>query len=136
MFGTLEKGRRELPKPSISGKWDEGLWAEMEDGSRVELWRPAPPPPDPTRSAVLDFENGHGRLGLSLSFMLLRGDGAALGDTNVHGSSSVRMLVHVDVGVACSPLLSRGASNGGVPQPLTAAQFCFAGTNSHGGRYS
>ena len=48
--GTLEKGRRELPKPSISGKWDEGLWAEMEDGSRVELWRPAPPPPDPTRS--------------------------------------------------------------------------------------
>ena len=49
VFGTLEKGKRELPKPSISGKWDEGLWAEMEDGSHVELWRPAPPPPDPTR---------------------------------------------------------------------------------------
>jgi len=61
VFGTLEKGRRELPKPSISGKWDEGLWAEMEDGSRVELWRPAPPPPDPTRSAV-----DEGVLGLTI----------------------------------------------------------------------
>ena len=51
VFGVLEKGRRELSKPRIEGKWDEGLWADMEDGSRVELWRPAPPPPDPTRRA-------------------------------------------------------------------------------------
>ena len=71
VVGTLEKGRKELPKPSISGKWDEGLWAEMEDGSRVELWRPAPPPPDPTRCPVLLVITELGHFGLLTSFLSL-----------------------------------------------------------------
>ena len=52
VFGHLERDKEKLCKPTISGKWDKGLWADMEDGSRLELWQPNPPPPDPTRHGI------------------------------------------------------------------------------------
>ena len=47
--GTFERGKQKLAKPVLSGKWDEGMAAELEDGSTVQMWRKNPPPPDPTR---------------------------------------------------------------------------------------
>ena len=57
VLGHLEKDKERLPSPTISGKWDEGLWAVKEDGSRVELWRVNPPPPDPTRYGIYDLSD-------------------------------------------------------------------------------
>ena len=51
--GHLERDGLKMSCPTLSGKWDTGLWADMEDGSRVELWRANAPPPDPTRCVNL-----------------------------------------------------------------------------------
>mmetsp|Transcript_19049 Transcript_19049/g.57551 ORF Transcript_19049/g.57551 Transcript_19049/m.57551 type:complete len:776 (+) Transcript_19049:336-2663(+) len=47
--GTIEKNGQRLAKPTISGKWDESLTAELENGGHLQLWQRNPPPPDPTR---------------------------------------------------------------------------------------
>lgn len=51
--GTFERGKQKLSKPVLSGKWDEGMVAERENGSTVQMWRKNPPPPDPTRWVCL-----------------------------------------------------------------------------------
>lgn len=48
--GYMETAAGEkLTAPLLVGKWDEGMAAELADGSLRPLWRKAPPPPDPTR---------------------------------------------------------------------------------------
>lgn len=47
--GTLEQDGRQLPKPTVTGKWDSHLTASLENGETLELWRKNPPPSDPTR---------------------------------------------------------------------------------------
>jgi len=49
--GSFQRGEENLSKPTLNGKWDEGLTAVMEDGSKLDIWRKNPPPPDPTRCA-------------------------------------------------------------------------------------
>ena len=50
--GHLENAQGErLPGPLLLGKWDEGMWAQLPDGSQRLLWEKAPPPPNPTRCA-------------------------------------------------------------------------------------
>ena len=52
--GHLENAQGErLPGPLLLGKWDEGMWAQLPDGSQRLLWQKAPPPPNPTRCAWL-----------------------------------------------------------------------------------
>lgn len=56
--GTFERGKQKLAKPVLSGKWDEGMVAELEDGSTVQMWKKNPPPPDPTRWVCLTALQG------------------------------------------------------------------------------
>ena len=53
--GYLERDGQRLERPMIHGHWDDALHAELDDGSTVELWRKAPPPPDPTRYHLTAF---------------------------------------------------------------------------------
>lgn len=47
--GVVERNGQKLAKPTISGKWDGSLTAELDSGERLQLWERNPPPPDPTR---------------------------------------------------------------------------------------
>jgi hypothetical protein len=50
--GFLEdRAGAKLAAPLLFGKWDEAMWAELQDGSQHLLWQKAPPPADPTRCA-------------------------------------------------------------------------------------
>lgn len=53
--GFIEKDGRSLERPLMVGHWDDSVWAELEDGGTVELWRKAPPPPEPTRYNLTAF---------------------------------------------------------------------------------
>lgn len=47
--GVVERNGQKLAKPTISGKWDGSLTAELDSGEQLQLWERNPPPPDPTR---------------------------------------------------------------------------------------
>ncbi|KAK2078356.1 hypothetical protein QBZ16_003196 [Prototheca wickerhamii] len=47
--GVIERGAEKFDRPTLQGHWDDALEAELEDGSRVELWRRNPPARSPTR---------------------------------------------------------------------------------------
>lgn len=53
--GFLERGGQRLERPMLFGHWDDAVCAELEDGSTIELWKKAPPPPDPTRYNLTQF---------------------------------------------------------------------------------
>ena len=53
--GFLEKDGRRLERPLLYGHWDDALNAEMGDGTSVQLWKKAAPPPDPTRYNLTAF---------------------------------------------------------------------------------
>lgn len=53
--GVIERGNHRLDYPILHGHWDDRMWAELEDGRSLELWRKAPPPPDPTRYNLTSF---------------------------------------------------------------------------------
>lgn len=53
--GVIERGNQRLDFPILHGHWDDSMWAELEDGRSLELWRKAPLPPDPTRYNLTSF---------------------------------------------------------------------------------
>ena len=46
---------KKLERPFVYGHWDDAVHAELESGKTIELWRKAPPPPDPTRYNLTAF---------------------------------------------------------------------------------
>lgn len=46
---------KKLERPFVYGHWDDAVLAELENGKTIELWRKAPPPPDPTRYNLTAF---------------------------------------------------------------------------------
>lgn len=55
MRGYLERRGQRLERPLLYGHWDDAMYAELEGGRVVELWRKSPPPPEPTRYNLTKF---------------------------------------------------------------------------------
>ena len=49
MRGHLERGGERVAGPTLYGRWDEAMYAEMPGGTRRLIWQKNPPPPEPTR---------------------------------------------------------------------------------------
>jgi hypothetical protein len=49
--GHLERNGARVPGPSLYGRWDEAMHAELPGGAQRLLWQKNPPPADPTRCA-------------------------------------------------------------------------------------
>lgn len=47
--GFLERNGQKLDVPRLVGKWDDGMCAELADGTQQQLWKPVPLPANPTR---------------------------------------------------------------------------------------
>lgn len=47
--GHMERGGERVAGPTLYGRWDEAMYAEMPGGTRRLLWQKNPPPPEPTR---------------------------------------------------------------------------------------
>lgn len=47
--GFLEENGTRLEAPRLVGKWDNAMYAELEDGSQQLLWKASPLPSNPTR---------------------------------------------------------------------------------------
>ncbi len=49
--GHLERNGARVPGPSLYGRWDEAMHAELPGGAQRLLWQKNSPPADPTRCA-------------------------------------------------------------------------------------
>lgn len=53
--GFLEENGTRLEAPRLVGKWDNAMYAELEDGSQQLLWKASPLPSNPTRHNLTSY---------------------------------------------------------------------------------